>query len=90
MKIVTITLLLSTVVGSSEGVSTITDAKRLRNRKVYKSVKVKSTPHGISKRILQMGEDFMLDEEEAYLDMGGTVVSLSQFHKVTKRGVSPK
>jgi len=25
-----------------------------------------------------MGEDFMQDEEEAYLDMGGTVVSLSQ------------
>ena len=77
MKIASITLLLSTVIGSSEGASTISDAKRLRNHKVYKSVKAKSITHGISKRILQMGEDFMQDEEE-YLEMGGTVVSLSQ------------
>jgi len=52
------------------------DAKRLRNHKVYKSINAKSIPHGISKRILQ--GSFMQDEEEAYLDMGGTVASLSQ------------
>ena len=74
MKITT-PLLLSTVVGSSKGVSTISDTKRLRNRKVYKSVNTKSIPHGISNRILQ--GSFMQDEEE-YLEMGGTVVSMSQ------------
>jgi len=76
MKITT-PLLFSTVVGSSEGASIISDAKRLRNHKVYKSAKAKSIPHGISRRILQTGEGFMQDEEE-YLDMGGTVVSMSQ------------
>ena len=79
MKITT-PLLLSTVVGSSEGASTISDAKRLRNHKVYKSINTKSIPHGISKRILQ--GSFMQDEEEEYLEMGGSVASLSQSIKL--------